>query len=82
MSFEIPTPRYLRTSGKFHSYILPGHYEVWRLGKFLYTIVDGVSKNSEGEFKHWEYVESLEQGKEQKYYAGFHPFDGEPCLKD
>ena len=74
---SMPSVEFLRTKGKFHSYILPGHYEVWRIGKVLYVIVDGVKSGH-----HFQYVELHKPSEDQKYYAGFHPLDGEPCLKD
>lgn len=77
----VPTVRELRKRGKFFGYILPGHYEIWRIGKALYTVIDGACKR-DGQYKHWEYVELHKPRQEQIYYAGFHPHDGTPCLKE
>lgn len=76
MKTLVPSPRYLRTSGKFYAYILPGFYEVWRMGKSLYVIIDGV-KNS----RKFEYTELFKPKPTDIFYAGFHPHDGEPLLK-
>jgi len=81
MYAEVPTVRELKRRGKFFGYRLPGFYETWRIGKILYSIIDGVSKDSKGKNKHWEYVE-LCDSIDEKFYAGFHPHDGTPLKKE
>lgn len=82
LALEIPSVEFLKQKGKFFGYADEGYYELWRLGKLLYMIVDGFNFNKEWPEGYWRYVELYKHRPNERFWAGFHPFDGMPCLKE
>lgn len=67
---DLPTVSFLKLKGKFCGYTQLGYYENFRLGKDIFTLIDGVSHG-----KYWVYVEKY-KGKPTSLLKGFDPISG------
>lgn len=67
---DLPTVSFLKLKGKFCGYTRFGYYENFRLGKDIFTIIDGVSNG-----KYWTYVERYKD-KPTALVKGFDPISG------